>query len=591
MSRKTVNPFAKILMLVCGVVLVCAVMFFAQEVSEREYASFMLRNTLQEKEVYFNKILDLKGESLKAFVWDYSYWDEMLNFVKTGDKTWAEINLATGLATYKFQAIWVLRPDLSEVYSYNNLDNPALQRLPIKGAALSSLLARDKFPHFFTVLPEGLMEVRGAPVQPSADTGRKSAPQGYLFVGRLWTPETVKEIADLSDCTLSLVRPDIQAKAGGSTDMHEGSVRFSRVLKGWDGQTVMKMDVLSKSNIMTEHANFQRKRAWLLGGSLCGIVVLFALLTAIWIVRPIKSISRSLDLADPSTIESLKEDDTDIGRLAQMAEMFFHQREELERELKEREAAEHQNVRLIMDLQRRSKEFQEFAYIAAHDLQSPVRKVVSFGRLLEKSLKDRLTGEDLENLNFIIEGAKRMEKMNDCLLYYYTVTASGRPLVPVRLSEVTGKVLTSGILAAVERAGGSVSTAGADLWVKADKVQLFELLHNLLENAMKFNVDGSAPELKIFTDVTDEGTIRVSVQDSGIGIDEMYHDKIFKMFYRLDISGKYEGNGIGLAVCRSIVKAMGGDMGLNSVPGKGSTFWFTIERAERPAAESGKEAA
>jgi light-regulated signal transduction histidine kinase (bacteriophytochrome) len=243
-----------------------------------------------------------------------------------------------------------------------------------------------------------------------------------------------------------------------------------------------------------------------------------------------------------------------------------------------------------VDLQRRSKEFQEFAYIAAHDLQSPVRKVVSFGRLLEKSLENRLTGEDLENLGFIIDGAKRMEKMNDCLLYYYTVTNSGRPLVPVRLSEVTGQVLASGILAAIERAGGSIATAGDDLWVKADKVQLYELLHNLLENALKFNDAGCTPELKVFADITDEGTIKVSVQDNGIGIDELYHDKIFKIFYRLDISGRYEGDGIGLAVCRSIVKAMGGDMGLNSVPGRGSTFWFTIGRAERPA-EAGREAA
>ncbi|HEY3346956.1 MAG TPA: CHASE4 domain-containing protein [Nitrospirota bacterium] len=164
MSRKTVNPFAKILMLICGALLVCAGIFFAQETAERAHASFMLKNTLQEKEDYFNKILDLKGELLKSFVWDYSYWDEMLNFVKTGDKTWAKINLLTGMATYKSQAVWVLRPDRSVVYNFNNLEDPALQRPPIEGSALSSLLARDKFPHFFTVLPEGLMEVRGAPV-------------------------------------------------------------------------------------------------------------------------------------------------------------------------------------------------------------------------------------------------------------------------------------------------------------------------------------------------------------------------------------------------------------------------------------------
>jgi len=232
--------------------------------------------------------------------------------------------------------------------------------------------------------------------------------------------------------------------------------------------------------------------------------------------------------------------------------------------------------KLLAALERSNRELQDFAYIASHDLQSPLRKVVSFSQLLQSSLGDSLSGDDKENLDFLISGALHMQRLINDLLSYSRVTTKGKPLEPVGLKAQLKEVLDIGLAARLESTGGKIIVEGRLPDVMADPTQLYQLLQNIIDNALKYHRDEAPPEVTVSAARGRDGFVRVEVRDNGIGIDGQYYGKIFKMFQRLHGAEKYEGTGIGLSVCQRIVKRHGGDIGVCSIPGTGTTFWFTL---------------
>jgi signal transduction histidine kinase/HAMP domain-containing protein len=245
--------------------------------------------------------------------------------------------------------------------------------------------------------------------------------------------------------------------------------------------------------------------------------------------------------------------------------------------------AEREKARLVTELERSNGELADFAYIASHDLQAPVRKIVSFGQILEKDLKDQLSEDSRENLNYMVNGALHMQRLINDLLTYSRVTTNGKPLEPVGMREILDEVLTISIGQKLEETGGTLQVEGVLPWVLADPIQLHQLLQNLIDNGLKYHRDGVAPVIKIRSSVNPPfGSVTVEVEDNGIGIEEKHYEKIFKMFSRLHGAGKYSGTGIGLAVCQRIVKRLGGEIGVRKADPQGSVFWFSLNMVEKP---------
>ena len=226
------------------------------------------------------------------------------------------------------------------------------------------------------------------------------------------------------------------------------------------------------------------------------------------------------------------------------------------------------------ELERSNRELAEFAYVASHDLQEPLRTVASYTQLLQRRYKGRLDADADEFIDSAVEGAQRMQALIQDLLQYSRVGAKPEDHVPVDLGSVVEDVRRT-LKQALTEANAELVVSKALPTVVGHERQFAQLLQNLVGNAVKFR----HPERPVRVEVAAEptpGGWRVSVRDNGIGIDPRHFDRIFQIFQRLHGRDDYPGTGIGLAICKRIVELNGGKIGVDSVPGEGSTFWFTV---------------
>lgn len=225
-----------------------------------------------------------------------------------------------------------------------------------------------------------------------------------------------------------------------------------------------------------------------------------------------------------------------------------------------------------LELQRSNAELEQFAYVASHDLQEPLRMVTSYLQLLERRYKEKLDQDAEEFIGFAVDGASRMQTLIQDLLTYSRVGTRGAAFEPTDCNEVLGRVLTN-LEVAIEESGAEIS-CGTLPNIAVDSSQLSQLLQNLIGNAIKFRGD-SPPRIQVEAQQRDEDWL-FSVRDNGIGIDPRHGERIFQVFQRLHGIGQYQGTGIGLAVCKKIAERHQGQIWVESEEGAGATFYFTI---------------
>ncbi len=224
------------------------------------------------------------------------------------------------------------------------------------------------------------------------------------------------------------------------------------------------------------------------------------------------------------------------------------------------------------DLERSNRDLEQFAYVASHDLQEPLRGVAGCGQIPQRRYKGRLDGEADELITHIVEGATRMRALILDLLSYSRVGTRGSDLKPVDSAAALEKAL-SYLQAAINECGATV-TADELPTVTADPVQLTQLFQNLVGNALKYR-GPQAPVVHVAFR-RHGADCEFAVSDNGIGIEPQYFERIFLIFQRLHTRAEYSGTGIGLALCRKIVERHGGRIWLESEARRGSTFRFTI---------------
>ncbi|QHT67611.1 PAS domain S-box protein [Rhodocytophaga rosea] len=245
--------------------------------------------------------------------------------------------------------------------------------------------------------------------------------------------------------------------------------------------------------------------------------------------------------------------------------------------------AEEKLRRYAAELERSNRELQDFAYVSSHDLQEPLRKIQAFGDRLKAKEAEHLSDQGKDYIDRMLNAAFRMQRLINDLLSFSRVTTQSQPFIKVDLNILLREVL-SDLEVMIDKTGARIEFETLPA-IEAEAIQMRQLFQNLISNALKFRKEDEAPVIKISSKLIQrkahlistpgDEQVQIYVQDNGIGFDEKYLDRIFNVFQRLD-GQKYEGSGIGLAICRKIAIRHGGDITARSEPGKGSVFIVTL---------------
>ncbi len=255
-------------------------------------------------------------------------------------------------------------------------------------------------------------------------------------------------------------------------------------------------------------------------------------------------------------------------------------------DITERKQDQAELERYAAQLERSNQDLEQFAFVASHDLQEPLRKVVAFGSRLQDNLAGQLGEEDLDFLARMVNASQRMQALLGGLLSYSRVSTRANPFTRLDLSQVLRGVL-SDLEVLVEATQGQVNLGDLPL-IDADPLQMHQLFQNLIGNALKFHRPDVPPVIDVTAEAprsdpaTGELLVSILIKDNGIGFDLQDLERIFRPFERLHGHNEYEGTGMGLAICKKIVERHGGTITAQSVPGHGSTFIVTLPVRHKP---------
>jgi len=253
------------------------------------------------------------------------------------------------------------------------------------------------------------------------------------------------------------------------------------------------------------------------------------------------------------------------------------------RDITDQKIAEEKLRRYAAELERSNHDLQDFAYVSSHDLQEPLRKIQAFGDRLKARETERLSDQGKEYIDRMLNAAARMQNLINDLLAFSRVDTQAQPFTRVDLNHILQGVL-SDLEVNIEKTNAQIEAAPLPE-IEGEPTQLRQLFQNLIANAIKFRKPDEAPRIRIMsrkiqrkahlTSTPGDELLDILVEDNGIGFEEKYLDRIFNVFQRLE-GQKYEGSGIGLALCRKIAIRHGGNITARSQPGKGSVFIVTL---------------
>ena len=296
---------------------------------EKEQLTEALATSQRDATDILERWLDLNGSGLRQFAEDYSRWDDMVAFVKTRDTAWAEVNIRQSMGGFNAHAVWVLNPDGELIYQ-SETDSPS--SIPVSPADWRQLVADNPYPHFYAAHGPDLLEIRAAPIQPSNDANRTTAPQGWLLTARLWDQAHLNALGRLTESTIRLNAPDRPAAPAVS----ESKLTIIRPLSDWRGRTLGMLYVTRETPAIAHRLRTDVFEARVF--IVFGLLVMGALGLSLhtWVLKPLDTLRDSLARQDAVPLQPLIAQDTELSRIASQLEISFAQRKELIREVEER---------------------------------------------------------------------------------------------------------------------------------------------------------------------------------------------------------------------------------------------------------------
>lgn len=310
-----------------------AILHFA----ESSQTELLVNDLTNSKRQSLSTVMRLHGRLLENLAYDYSYWDDMVAFVSSRDSVWASVNIESTMPTYGADIAWVFDEKLRLVYAFS-YDDPDTPPMATFDPSAVSLPAAKFFSHFFTTSEAGILEVRGAPIQPSIDNERTTPPRGYFFVAQVLDQTILNEIGLNTQSRLSIRKLD-ETEADLCT-LEPDCICFEDTLYSARGEPIAYIDVQTNVPILGEWTDYTAKRNYFV---YIFLLVFFAVLgfsMRDWLALPLRWISTALETESSEPLVELEKKNTDLGNIARMVRQFFGQRKQLEHEVLDREMTE-----------------------------------------------------------------------------------------------------------------------------------------------------------------------------------------------------------------------------------------------------------
>ncbi|HEX2962127.1 MAG TPA: ATP-binding protein [Ignavibacteriales bacterium] len=604
-----------LLMLGIGVIFSTGIVLF--RLSENDKIKGLLNDQKKEQAKLLNASFSMTGKSLEAITRDYSLWDEMVHFMKAPDKKWAEENIDPGLSTFDANYIWIFSNDLSLVYSKRRNMPASEAGPPVKNPKFTELISREKFSHFFLPVSNGLMEVFGAPVQPSRDTLRQLPPSGYFFTGRLLSKSYLNKLDLLTSSKTSLLPGTPLYEA-----CNDSTIMNHIELYTWDRKpagTIRSERTFSMISKVEASANVQFISIIIF---IALVMVFSSVFLLVTVSNPLRQIARSLQLENPDFISRLQAKKDEFGKLSSLIIKFFRQKEELIDEIAERSRIEEElrkiknnledmitdrtldladaNERLkdeIVKIRKVKEELSaakekaeesdrlktEFLAQMSHEIRTPINTILNYISLIKEEVEKPLSEDMQFSFSAIDSSSRRMIRTIDMILNMSEIQ-TGR--FECNYQEIDlGKDVIRNIknefssMADVKNLKLNIRNAAENAVIKGDLYTINQILVNLLHNAIKYTNSGEI-SLSIYRPEAEK--ICIDVSDTGIGMSEDYQKKLFMPFSQEEqgYRRKFEGNGLGLALVKKYCEFNNAEILVKSTKGVGSTFTVVFNEEE-----------
>ncbi|MGE0267022.1 MAG: ATP-binding protein [Candidatus Omnitrophota bacterium] len=596
----------KILFHLCLVFAVFTLMILFYVRMEHQRLKELWQTEKNSHQEVLKKLISLKGESLYTLSYDYTYWDEMVEFVLNYDESWATANLEASLETYKANVVLVYNLNGSPVYYTNNQDVVGDVFQSAMPNNIPALFAASPFRHFFVRTEAGLLELRGAAIHKTDDQNRENECFGYFFAGRLWDKSFLDELSLLTGAEITLAEGPQKTPETSSIK----TILLTHDLPGLDKQVVGELIAVAES--LTVQSSIRNSKQVLFLFIAFSILLSILIMTFLfrWVSRPLRQIALTLEKEDLSGIKNLLDNKTEFGRLAKLIQQFFIQKETLLNEIAERKKAEHQLGETQFQLLQ-SEKMASIGHLAAgvaHEINNPVGYISSNLESLEEYVKiydaiiqyipDLKAALEAGNTNRVADTILKMETAakNIDLEFIRTdlnnllgETKKGTERIKSIVSDLKSFARTDDkekkLTCVEDIVDGVLGIVQNEIKYKADLVKeysktpaihchpqhLGQVFINLLVNAAQAIEKHGTITIKTSSD---QEYIYVSFADTGAGIAQENLNRIFNPFFTTKPVGK--GTGLGLSISFDIIQKIGGQIKVSSEVGKGTTFTVMI---------------
>ena len=577
------------LILITGLFACVAISFVFKQVVTAKRKDLLTKQFQDTKNISVPNTMEIDMGDLKSCTSDYSVWDQLVDFIHTKDSVWAKRELEVALFNHPFDYVCVVDSMASQIYFVSKDKQDSASSFSIPQQILNTKLSADHFLHFYSKQNDKIIEIQAGPVQPTNDADRITTPHGYLMIARIINDNYIAHLHKIApEINFALVNDNIPVTESINTD--NTSIHYGVALDDINGRRLASI-ATSRSfpdlNIFSRDLNRYLIAFIAVVAAFC--LGFFFLIRAL-VITPIASISRALHLKDASGIAGLSKSKTEYGLLSTLVIDSFSQNEILAREVEVRKKSEEAlkaalaeketaiNEKLIAEQAAHAKS--QFLSTMSHEIRTPINGVIGIANLLmEESLTERQM-EYVSTLNFsaqhllsLVSDILDFSKIEAGSLHFEKISFNLEKLCQHTFDLFKNKAAEKNIEYRF------VSAPMKDHSLYGDSTRLSQVITNLISNAIKFTEKGSV----VFSyeiEQTDNNQSRIifKVQDTGIGIPENKIGKIFESFEQADdsVTRRYGGTGLGLTISKKIVEMQGGVMKVESVPGKGSAFIFTL---------------